>query len=158
MNARVPVNEHFRLSVSYGDGLWYVGSAAEDSYECAIQAGALGFEYWSLVEIKKWRNNVRPDTSLDEIPMLYDLAQSLVYSGRLWVYCEGNIGEPPSWRFRHHTAAGHDEEMKLKHSDYIYDGKDGITAWCFLPADGRPIRTGGAFNSTEGIVDPLLTR
>lgn len=131
-NAVVPINEHFRLSVSYNTsrGLWYAGSYG--AFEAAIQVGnpasPTGSEYWSLVELPdNPRANIYPDCGMDDLERLCEIAKDLEYACELQVL-ENARGEPEEWLHRFFCAKGHDEKAKTNYVRSVFPKWRGIRA------------------------------
>jgi len=116
MNAVVPVNDHFRISVSYStdEALWYAGKIGD--YEAAIQVGLPGGKYWSLVEDPETYRNIYPHTTDIDILVLVDKARELEYGGEIEIFDTFE----KSWVGKDYFATGYDYEKKLKYAELIW--------------------------------------
>lgn len=124
-NAVIPINNHFRLSVSMNkyEGLWYVGE--HDSYEVAIMATETEGGEGALVFFNG--DTVQCDCSMRDIRRLMRAASRLVYVGRIEVFDVGGKSVcpdgQPRWLTRFHCAKGEDLQQKLKYANRVW-GKD----------------------------------
>jgi len=124
-NAVVPINNHFRLSISKNGsrGLWHVGE--DDSYEVAVQA----FEHEGGKGDLVWIDNdtVTSQCDMADINKLARIAAKLVYVGKVEVFDIGDrIDYPdgqPRWLTRFYCAQGNDLTQKLEYSYRVW-GKD----------------------------------
>ena len=125
MNATVPVSKYCRLSVSYGNWLWFVGE--KGSYEVGIQMivpdafGNMG----DLVSFKdNPHDNVWPECDEKRIEELVEKGKSLVYAGIIEVFDRREHASEPEWGLRFICAEGYDLEQKLEHAKQIWgEGK-----------------------------------
>lgn len=131
MNAVVPINDHFRLSVSYNerDGMWAVGSVG--SYEVAIQVGKPGSEYWSLVQMPDHSTNVYSGCDDAKIEHLRKQAETLKFGGEIEVFGVRQGAKERAWGHRFFCAEGDDQKGKLDYVARVFTGED---KWRFTPA------------------------
>ena len=130
-NAVVPINDNCRLSVSYGNGLFYVGTIG--CYEAALQMTDRRYpEIASLVSFKdNPRDNLFRDCDDAKLEELIELGKTLEYKGALEIF-DTKVGDKdPAWGIRFLCAKGHDYEVKEKYvKDMWGDGK-----WRFIPKE-----------------------
>lgn len=125
-NAVVPINNHFRLSISKNGsrGLWHVGE--DDSYEVAIQA----FEHEGGKGDLVWVENdtVTSRCNIADINKLAGVAAKLVYVGKIEVFDIGTLaggpGGQPHWFPRFYCAQGKDLTQKLQYSYRVWGSKN----------------------------------
>jgi hypothetical protein len=129
-NAVVPVNDNFRVSVSYYECFpsGSVGSAP-DNYECAIEVGKPDAQYWSLVQIDG-TNTWHGGMSL--IHDLMEKAAALKFAGEIQIYTRRE-GPNRTWGHCFYCAEGEDQKFKLDSVKLKYRGKD---QWRFTDAKG----------------------
>ena len=137
MNAVMPVSKHFQLSISYGNGDWYVGEIG--SYEVVIQVwDGSDSPYRSLVELpdnKQTNIYIYYNCNYDKIYKLAEIAKGLKYAGEIEVFdsCVFDTEKKPkTWGHKFFCAEGNDLEEKLAYVKQVWD-KD----WRFIPAKGE---------------------
>ena len=141
-NAVVPVNEHFRLSISYNTshGMFWVGH--EGSYEVAIQAFETVGGKGDLVFVDGGSNTVTSDCDIAAINTLFEKASRMRYVGRIDVLDTPDGPSCPAgqerWLERFYCAEGDDLREKLAYAERIW-GKD---RYKFIPVE--PTKTPSA--------------
>lgn len=119
MNAVIPVSEHFQLSVSYGNGLWYVGT--KERPEVAIQAIDKSInQYADLVKVSKHNDNIYHNCGPAMIECLFDTASKLKFGGRIEVFDIAEGQKTPQWNFRFFYALGNDYDEKIEYAKHIW--------------------------------------
>ena len=125
LNAVVPINEYFQLSVSFGLGIGTI-----DSYQAAIQAinksKYPNNDYASLVEFEDCPNtNVWNDCDESRLLELIERAKTLTYKCVIEVFAT-RVGEKEDkWGFRFFCADGFDFNQKFKYCNWMF-GKDNV--------------------------------
>lgn len=119
-NAVIPVNDHFRVSVSYGDGEWYVGHPGD--YEVAIQA--IDSRYpgvASLVDFEdNSQGNIFSHCNEGKIRALIERAKTLKYKCAIEVF-DVRCGETEKrWGIRFLCADGYDFDEKEKYCRSVF--------------------------------------
>ena len=116
MNAVVPVNHHFRLSVSYSElgAVRHVGSIKD--YQAAIQVGITGGKYWSLVDDEETRTNVYRHRTEDSLEALIEKALGLEFGGTIEVFDRFRGSKLKNWGLKFYFAKGYDFDHKYSYA------------------------------------------
>jgi hypothetical protein len=127
MNVKVPVSEHFRLTISYSlpHAAFAVGDHEQGFYEVAVQACETPDGPGDLVYI----DGRTTQHHLDEVGInqLFERAKLLQYAGRIDVPKDGlphhagqDLSDSKHWHPRFFCAHGEDVQTKAKYADKIW--------------------------------------
>jgi hypothetical protein len=127
MNATVPVNGHFRLSVSYslpaegfGGTWWYAGEPG--SYEVAVQA--LDDRYPGtacLVSMPEFGgSNVLAGCGMSALALVESWARKLEYRGAIEVFDSNSARIEKAWMVRFLCACGIDYQGKMEYAGRMW--------------------------------------